>query len=278
MFKYRAAFMRNDEPRYKAFLNAVNSGKAVLHTNNVSPYELVEPYLKRFGPRCIGNIPSDEKEALNTTWASLPDFSSEEDMLAVIDTSGSMYCQGNPMPASVALSLGIYFAEHNKGAFRNHFIEFSRRPQLIEVKDDTFVERLRYVASFSEVANTNLEAVFDLILDAALKNNIPQGELPAKLVLISDMEFDACVDNATSTIFENAKARFEECGYRLPQVVFWNVASRHIQQPVKQNERGVVLVSGATPRIFSMIAGGILSPYKFMLEVIENERYGKIAA
>ena len=278
MFKYRAAFMRNDEARYKAFLNAVNSGKAVLHTDNVSPYELVEPYLKRFGPRGIGNIPSDEKEALNTTWASLPDFGSEEDMLAVIDTSGSMYGHASPMPASVALSLGLYFAEHNRGAFRNHFIEFSRRPQLIEVKGDTFVDRLRYVASFNEIANTNLEAVFDLILDAAVKDNIPQSEFPAKLVLISDMEFDACVDNASSTVFENAKAEFEANGYNLPQVVFWNVASRNIQQPVKQNEQGVALVSGATPRLFSMIAGGILSPYKFMLEVIENERYGKIAA
>lgn len=278
MFKYRAAFMRNDEARYKAFLNAVNSGKAVLHTDNVSPYELVEPYLKGYSRRGIGNIPSDEKEALNTTWASLPDFGSEEDMLAVIDTSGSMYGYANPMPASVALSLGLYFAEHNRGAFRNHFIEFSRRPQLIEVKGDTFVDRLRYVASFSEVANTNLEAVFDLILEAAVKNNIPQSELPAKLVLISDMEFDECVDNATSTIFQNAKAKFEANGYNLPQVVFWNVASRNIQQPVKQNEQGVALVSGATPRLFSMIAGGILSPYKFMIEVIENERYGKIAA
>ena len=92
------------------------------------------------------------------------------------------------------------------------------------------------------------------------------------------MEFDACVDNASFTIFESAKAKFEANGYRLPQVVFWNVASRNIRQPVKQNERGVALVSGATPRLFSMIAGGVLSPYKFMLEVIENERYGKIAA
>ncbi len=278
MFKYRAAFMRNDGDRYRAFLSAVNSGKATLHTDNVSPYELVEPYLKRFGPRCIGNIPSDEKEALSTTWASLPDFGGEEDMLAVIDTSGSMYRHGNPMPAAVALSLGLYFADHNKGAFRNHFIEFSHRPQLIEVKGDTFVERLRYVASFNEIANTNLEAVFDLILEAAVKNSISQNELPAKLVLISDMEFDACVDNASFTIFESAKAKFEANGYRLPQVVFWNVASRNIRQPVKQNERGVALVSGATPRLFSMIAGGVLSPYKFMLEVIENERYGKIAA
>ena len=92
-----------------------------------------------------------------------------------------MYDSGKPLPAAVALSLGLYFAEHNTGIFRNHFIEFSSRPQLIEVKGDTFADRLRYVASFNEIADTNLEAVFDLILNAAVRNNVSQEELPATL-------------------------------------------------------------------------------------------------
>lgn len=64
----------------------------------------------------------------------------------------------------------------------------------------------------------------------------------------------------------------------LPQIIFWNVASRNRQQPVTQNEQGVALVSGVTPRIFSMVAGGVLSPYNFMMEVLGSERYAKIAA
>lgn len=125
--------------------------------------------------------------------------------VTVVDTSGSMYRQMNPSPASVALSLGLYFAEKNKGLFKNHFIEFSEHPQLIEIKGKTFADRLRYVASFNEIANTNLEAVFDLILKAAVTNNVSQEELPAKLIIISDMEFDCCVGNAAMTNFENAK-------------------------------------------------------------------------
>ena len=109
----------------------------------------------------------------------------------------------------MALSLGLYFAEHNTGVFKNHFIEFSSEPQLIEVKGDTFADRLRYVASFSEIADTNLEAVFDLILNAAVRNKVPQEELPATLYLISDMEFNRCVRNAGSTNFENAKIYFD---------------------------------------------------------------------
>ena len=118
----------------------------------------------------------------------------------------------------------------------------------------------------------------NLILRAAVKNQVPQEELPAKLIIISDMEFNACVNKASKTVFKNAKRRYKEKGYRLPEVVFWNVASRNRQQPVTKNEQGVVLVSGATPRIFSMVAGGNLSPYTFMMEVLQSERYAPIAA
>ena len=282
MFKYRKAFLRNDKKRYQAFLCAVASGDAVLHADNVAPYELVAPYLnggwKGNDNSHMKAVTPEEKDALNATWASLPDFGNDENTLAVIDTSGSMYWNMKPLPGAVALSLGLYFAEHSRGAFGNCFIEFSSRPKLIELKGETFVDRLRYAASFSDVANTNLEAVFDLILDAAVKNKVPQEELPAKLVIISDMEFDRCVYNASATNFENAAAKFRAKGYELPQIVFWNVAGRQPQQPVKKNEQGVALVSGVTPRLFSMIAGGILSPYAFMTETLGSERYAKIAA
>lgn len=281
MFKYRKAFSRNDAERYHAFLQSVSSGEAALHADHVAPYELVAPYLNvgwYEEESYMRDISEAEKESLNATWASLPDFGSDENALAVIDTSGSMYCDQKPIPAAVALSLGLYFAEHNTGAFKDHFIEFSERPQLIQIKGDTFADRLRYVATFSEIANTNLEAVFDLILNAAVKHHVPREELPAKLIIISDMEFDSCVDHASETNFKNAQKKFAAHGYRLPQILFWNVASRQRQQPVKQNEQGVALISGVTPRIFSMVAGGILSPYTFMMEVLRSKRYAPIAA
>lgn len=282
MYKYRKAFMRNDAERYNDFIGKVSSGEVRLHADTLAPYELVEPYINdtytASSRSFMRQISEQEKNLLNATWASLPDFGSEENAIAVIDTSGSMYWDAKPMPAAVALSLGLYFAEHNTGLYKNHFIEFSARPQLIEIKGDTFADRLRYVASFNEVANTNLEAVFDLILNSAVENNVSASELPAKLIIISDMEFDRCVSNARSTNFKNAKAKFEAHGYNLPDIVFWNVASRNRQQPITKNKRGVALVSGCTPRLFEMVASGTMNPYAFMLEVVESERYAKIAA
>ena len=275
MFKYKKAFMRNDCKRYSRFLSKVEKGEAKLNASTIAPYELVAPFMKNYTLKVLSK---QEQASINATWASLPSYGSNENAIAVIDTSGSMYCTGKPVAASVALSLGIYFAEHNNGYFKNHFIEFSERPQLIEIKGENFADKLRYLASFNEVANTNVEAVFDLILNAAVENDLPQSELPSKLYLISDMEFDEVVDNAELTNFENAKKKFEEAGYSLPYIVFWNVASRNKQQPVTKNERGVALVSGCTPKLFDMVASGKSSPLEFMMEVIKSERYAKIVA
>ena len=272
MFKYRNAFQRNDAQRYSEFLSQVARGEATLHTGTLAPYEIVAPLLQR-------KVSAEEAAAIDATWNAQEDFTGDENALVVIDGSGSMYSSySQPMPATVALSLGIYFAERNKGEFHNHFITFSESPRLVEIKGQTVLDKLRYCKSFNEVANTDLSAVFELILDAALRNGVPQEEMPARLYIISDMEFDQCAVEADMTNFEYAKERFAEAGYRLPQVVFWNVQSRNRQQPVTQNEQGVALVSGCSPRIFSMLQSGSLTPMGYMLQILGAERYEMIAA
>lgn len=282
MKKYRAAFYRNDEERYTDFLQKVSSGEAKLNADTLYPYELVLPYIHdRFwgeNTSFMREITEEEKQYLNATWKSLPHFGTDENALAVIDTSGSMYWGNPPLPAAVALSLGIYFAEHNKGMFANHFIEFSNNPSLIEIKGETFADKLRYVCAFNEIGSTNLESVFDLVLNAAVRNNVPQKELPKKLVIISDMEFNSCIYNADATNFDNAKQKYAAHGYELPEIVFWNVESRNSNLPVTMNENGVALVSGCTPRLFQMVEGDLSTPYELMLEILSAERYEKISA
>ena len=282
LFIYRKAFINNDFDRYEEFREDVKSGKVKLNTSTLAPYELVESVFDQdyFSDDVIKNLSEEEADVINMTWDNLPDYCGASNALPVIDLSGSMYGLANPTPASVALSLGIYAAERTKGSFHNHFIMFSKRPQLIEIKGDDFVSKLRYVSSYSEVANTNLEAVFDLILNTAVENQLDQSLLPEKLFVVSDMEFDACMGFHVNpvTVFESAKAKYTAAGYELPEVIFWNVASRHTHQPVTKDESGVVLVSGCTPKLFSMILEGKTSPYLFMLEVLESERYAKIMA
>ena len=105
------------------------------------------------------------------------------------------------------------------------------------------MEKVRYCRYFNECANTNLQAVFDRILYTALEYRMPQKDLSSTLYIVTDMEFDSCARGASLTNFEKAKALYRKHGYKLPRVVFWNVQSRHSQQPVKMNEQGVALVS-----------------------------------
>ena len=271
MFKYRKAFYRNDGERYGEFMSKVSRGEAQLHTGTLTPYEIIKPFFRN-------QVSDQEAAAIDATWNVQEDFTGDENALVVIDGSGSMYGYGEPMPATVALSLGIYFAERNTGAFRNHFITFSEKPQLVEIKGETILEKVRYCHNYNEVANTNIQKVFELILRAAVKNKVPQTEMPSTLYIISDMEFDYCAEGADITNFEYAKKIFAEAGYQLPRVVFWNVQSRNQQQPVTQNEQGVALVSGCNPRIFNMLKSGILSPQGYMMEILGAERYQRIAA
>ena len=276
LYKYRLAFLRNDRERYSAFLEKAEKNPSVMNTGTLTPYDVVAPIINKDKERVA--ISKWDRRSMDITWKALPDYTGAENALAVVDGSASMYWYGEYIPAAVAQSLGIYFAEHNKGCFHNHFITFSENPRLIEVKGKDIVEKLRYCMSFNECANTDLQRTFDLILNTAIQNKAKQEEIPEKLYIISDMEFDGCVENAEITNFECAKKKFAKYGYRLPQIVFWNVNSRNLQQPVTKNEQGVALVSGASPQIFSMLSEGILDPYSFMLETLSAKRYERICA
>ena len=190
MYKYRAAFLRNDEARYHEFLNKVEKGEAQMHTDSLTPYDIVASVLdnsSRWKPD-VKAANAQERKALDVTWKALPDYTCGENALVVVDGSGSMYGYGNPMPAAVALSLGIYFAERNRGQFQNHFITFSEHPRLVKIKGNDIVDKVMYCESYNECANTNIEAVFRLILTAAKIHQVPQEEMPSRIYIVSDME------------------------------------------------------------------------------------------
>ena len=273
MFKYRNAFIRNDNERYTEFLNKVHSGEAKMHADRLFPYDIVRASM-------AGNVSAEEALSLDASWKSLPDLedSKQENALAVIDGSGSMTCGiGGIRPIDAALSLGIYFAEHNKGDFANHFITFSQKPRLVEIKGNDIVEKVNYCRTFNEVANTDLEAVFMLILRTALKNNVSASNMPTKLYIISDMQFDSCIIGGNNdTLFKTMQKLYHNYGYILPEIVFWNVNSRCDAIPVTRSETGAALVSGYSPAIFDMVMGGDCSPEIVMDRILSAERYAAV--
>lgn len=281
LFKYRAAFGRHLEDEYKAFINRVNDGKITMNAGLMMPHEIVRAY--RTDTSCyLPTVSKNVNPVLEATWKSLDDVLKDvqDNTIVVADTSASMTTRSyraNDLttPWEVAEGLAIYTAERLEGAFKNHFITFSRSPQLIQLREHgSLRDKMAEYERHSIVENTDIEAVFDLILNTAVKNNTPQSELPSKIVIISDMEFDHCAKNASISNFDNAKAKFAEAGYILPGLVFWNVNASGSNVPVRFNEQGVALVSGFSTNVLATVLGGeISSPEEMMLKVLNKAEY-----
>ena len=283
MHRYRKAFLRNDGERYNAFLKKVveqaeklargeeipDDEKVKLNVKTLYPYQLVAPFINACG---VNRLTAEEELPLEAGWKSLDRGQFDSRTIVVRDGSGSMYGSGDFAAINIASSLTLLFAEQLGGAYRNSFITFSSEPRLVQIpeKADTLKKKLNYVSKFNDCSNTDIGKVYDLILKVAKKGRVPKEEMIERILIISDMEFDACAEGAST--FEHYKSKFEKAGYELPEIVFWNVEARHAHLPVTMNEKGVKLVSGASANIFANVVSGdlkVVTPYDFMLQMLE---------
>lgn len=263
MMKYRKAFHTRDGERYREYLGQVESGVKEIKAGTLYPYDIVEKLMHgRTGDK-----------TLELQWESLPNYiEGENNVLVMADVSGSMY--GRPMATSVGLAL--YFAERNKGLFHNKFMTFSGNPQLVDVYGRNLYEKLNNIQRSEWGMNTNLNRAFEMVLSAAIRNDLPQSEMPKAIVVISDMEIDACGDRNWD-FYQNMKNRYLANGYQIPNIIFWNVDSRKDTFLVDKNRVGVQLVSGQSASTFKNVLDCIgMSPYESMLKVLNGERYSQI--
>lgn len=264
--KHVKAFLRNDEERYRKYLESVEKGEAKINSSVAYTYEIYDMINRNW------NRNADVDRAANAMWKGLPDYTNGMNALVLADVSSSM--SGRPM--SVSVSLALYFAERNDGPFKDYFLTFSARPKLQKVTGTTLAQKMHSIERSHWDMNTDLQAAFDAILDAAKSSNATQDELPQVLYVISDMEFDCGYINGTSaTNFEAAKAKFKAAGYELPHLVFWNVDARNDQAPATKYDDKVTLISGSSQSTFQHAVGG-KTPTELMLEVVNGPRYEQI--
>jgi hypothetical protein len=177
----------------------------------------------------------------------------------------------------VAISLAMYISERNKGQFKDHFITFSETPTLQKVVGNNIREKVRNLQSADWGMSTDLESVFNLILEMATENNVPQSEMPSKLYIVSDMNFNEALKFPDLTLFQNIDAAYKAAGYERPELVFWNVNAANTHFPVKFDQVGTCLVSGCSPSILtSLLAGKIISAEQVMLDTINTKRYDTV--
>ena len=266
--RYSNSFRRHDSYRYDNYLKEVLAGKSQIHSAQLFPYQLFQKsYQSNFAP-------SPEIEAL---WNNLPNYmqNNKERVIPVCDVSGSMY--GTPLDVSV--SLGCYISERNIGPFKNAFITFSEDPSLeVLPEGSSIVNKFKSIKRSSWGMNTNIQKVFELILNRAVRFNLSSEDIPTMILIISDMQFDMCsVRGSSSTALDMIRYSYQDAGYNVPKILFWNVRGDAGSIPAIYSDFNVGLVSGFSPSILeSVLSGEPFTPIDIMLRTVTSERYSRI--
>ena len=287
---YKNAFARHDiermkkNPEVQSYADFAKDETKTVNAKALYPYECVAEafrvmsYSGWYGRGNNVDMENTERLMVNKYWDNLTDYFNGMPLngMAIVDTSGSML----GMPINVAISLGLYCAEKAKGPYAGHFITFSERPTFVKVEGVDFCDKVVRMTSADWGMNTNVEAVFDLILNTALQNKLSQEDIPERLIIISDMEFDECATSGgyrrfnKETLFETMRNKWRAHGYEMPGLTFWNVDARSNNIPMR-DDGTVQYVSGMSPVIFEQVMKN-LSAYDLMMDKLNSDRYSAV--
>lgn len=287
MLRYRNTFARRDPVRWNDYIQAVETGEAKINTGTLWPHQITHKAME-MGYN-VKYMNSAERRILAALWDNLPNTFGDikENSLVVPDISGSMI--GLPMAISTALA--IYAAQRNKGAFHNRMISFSDKPRLIKLKDSfDIVSALHHILNDKNVGyNTDLFATFRLLVQMINDSNASEDDIPKRIYLISDMEFDDAnvgLDRLGMYYYDNRKPLYENsgalwntireywyshCPMPMPEVVFWNVNNRAKQFPITIDDDGVIMVSSFSVQMYKYLLNapaGSATPISFMESVL----------
>jgi len=279
MSDYMKAFSKRTPEAWVAYLESVKKGESKINAGAVYPYDIIK------------NLNYGSSDGADVQWNALPDYmvDSNERVMPLVDVSGSMSCSAggnsNVSCMDVAISLGLYISERNVGPYQDAFITFESNPRL-QILKGSLSDRYRQLSRAPWGGSTDIQKALELILDKAKANKVAQEDMPTMLMILSDMQFNQCTGgghwgggNTTwnMTAMEMTKKLYEAAGYDMPKVVFWNLAGRNDNTPVKANETGTALVSGFSPALLlSLLKGKDISPYSMMMDVVNSDRYQPI--
>jgi hypothetical protein len=262
--RYQKLFNRKDGERYKAYIESLSKGEAKINAGAVYPYDVIK------------SVKHGNADVANEQWKALPNWMAEgENILCMTDVSSSMSWVnlGSITALDIGVSLALYVAERNTGCFKNELMVYSTNPHFIELSGD-LRNRHRQVMRNVEYGSTNLQVAFDRILETGKRNNLTQKDMPSKLIIFSDMEFNQ-VDGANGrTNFEAIQSKYKKAGYDMPQLVFWYLANRNGTCEVSVKDNGVAMVSGFSPATLKALLGGEkFDPISVMLKAVMIDRY-----
>jgi hypothetical protein len=271
---YKKAFGRHT-PKFAEYVAALVKGTpgVKVNANAIFPHDVLKGVINTYGSA----LNKTELDHVTAQWDALPNYVGDASILPIVDVSGSMSCPagktGSVTCLDVSVSLGLYLADKNKGVFKDTFLTFSTKSELLTLKGN-IVDKVNQMVRSKWDMSTNLHAAFEKILSVAVKANAPQEDMPAMVLILSDMQFDQCVRNDDSAM-QMIERKYAEAGYNMPKVVFWNLNAGD-NVPVKSDKSGAALVSGFSPAIMASLLGADVeqfTPEGIMLKTVMVPRY-----
>lgn len=280
--RYKKAFNRNTEAyaKYVAELMKDPKDRTVevkVNAGAVYPYDVIKG-LNSYG--FSNSYGKTELDLIVKQWEALPNYVGDANVLALVDVSGSMTCPVGGFGSGakttcldVAVSLGLYVSEKNKGKFKDTFLTFSESPELLHLKGNV-VQKAQQMASSTWGMSTDLHKAMNKILKTAKDGNVPQSEMPEMLLIMSDMQFNQCAkfDHSAMQMIEH---KYKEAGYEMPKIVFWNLNAKD-NVPVSFDKSGVALVSGFSPSVLKAVLAADMesfTPEAIMRKAVCIPRY-----
>ena len=278
---YKNAFKRQSPESWNEYVEKLTSGEAKVNAGAIHPHEILGDYISISSnghgyPGRYSTKIQDIPQIVEEQWNALPNWMSANsgNILPVVDTSGSMM----GLPIKVAVSLGIYISERVQGPFKNHFVTFSENPRMQKMKGESLHQKLTSICNSGWGMSTNIEGTFDAILHHAVSSGATAKDMPKTILILSDMEFDSCA-SINETAMQSIRRQYNESGFDLPNIVFWNLNARLGNVPVRFDEQGTALVSGFSPTIMKSLLSDAenFTPESIMRTTINAPRYERIS-
>ena len=273
MKRLKKAFEKHEPTRFAAWRDALklNDPKvAKVNAKQLHPHELVREMRTK-------NAADPVCEA---QWKVLIDevrnLGSLKDAVVVVDTSSSMH-NPNYLPIDVAVAMGMIISDVVQGPFHGHLITFNDVPAFQVVPDGSAFDRFRTIRNMAWGGSTNLEGTFKLILSRTQECKLSQNDMPKRLFIVSDMQFNQVSGYGVQTNWERINEMYRTAGYTRPQIVFWNVNGASTDFPVTTGEQDTALISGFSPAILkALLRGEDYTPMSVLRLALDDSRYDEV--
>eukprot|EP01129_Flabellula_baltica_P000324 TRINITY_DN10351_c0_g1_i1.p1 TRINITY_DN10351_c0_g1~~TRINITY_DN10351_c0_g1_i1.p1 ORF type:complete len:500 (+),score=119.94 TRINITY_DN10351_c0_g1_i1:56-1555(+) len=278
MKKYRKAFTARQPERFAAYLESVQRGEVEIKAKQLFPHELVDEYFKQVlgrGTPDIEPVLEEQWKVLQEQVREMGDFGKS---IWMSDMSGSM----SGVPMLVAATLALLCCPLSQEPYSNKVMTFATNPVFCTVEGETLRDRV--VDMYTKMSpssmwggSTNLQAVFDLILNTAVENNLPAELMPTSLYIISDMQFNQAFPGVSND--EAVRIKFEQAGYPCPKIIYWNVRANTMDFPVGNlNSIDTALISGFSPALLKAVLNSTdFTPISILEDTLNDPRYDPIS-